>query len=132
MQAKETATPQIDIEPEWNEILREEFQKPYFLALTEFVKQERKSSTPIYPPRGLVFNALKKTCFSKVKVVIVGQDPYHGPGQAHGLSFSVQKGIALPPSLKNIFKELSDDLNLPFPSHGCLEQWAEQGVLLLN
>lgn len=123
---------EIDIEPSWNRVLQEEFRKPYFQSLIEFLKQERRSSIPIYPPKGQVFTALSLTPFDAVKVVIVGQDPYHGQGQAHGLCFSVSKGIAPPPSLKNIFKELHRDLGIQTPSHGCLEKWAGQGVLLLN
>ena len=122
----------IDIEPSWNTVLHDEFEKPYFKALTEFVKQERKGPDPIYPDRGNVFNALKLTPYNKVKVVLLGQDPYHGPGQAHGLSFSVPRGTALPPSLKNIYKELVSDVHVPMPQHGCLEKWAQEGVLLLN
>lgn len=106
-------------------------QKPYFTKLLAFVEEERVLY-PVYPPRNLVFNALATTPFDKVKVVIVGQDPYHGPGQAHGLSFSVPKGVRPPPSLVNIFKELKDDLHIDPPAHGCLASWAEQGVLLLN
>lgn len=122
----------IDIEPSWDKVLEAEFSKPYFIKLTDFVREERKGAHLIYPPKGLVFNALKMTPFDRVKAVIVGQDPYHGPGQAHGLSFSVPRGVALPPSLKNIFKELVQDLQVPFPQHGCLEKWAKEGVLLLN
>jgi len=116
----------------WKDVLAHELRLPYFAELMEFVEQERASGVPIYPSRENVFNALAKTPFSKVKVVIVGQDPYHGPGQAHGLCFSVQKGVRPPPSLQNIFKEMETDVGAPIPSHGCLESWADQGVLLLN
>ena len=116
----------------WQTILRDELQKPYIASLAAFIDQERSGAKAIYPPKELVFNAFQKTPFEKVKVVIMGQDPYHAPGQAHGLSFSVPKGIALPPSLQNIFKELSADTGFSIPSHGCLNSWAEQGVLLLN
>lgn len=121
----------FDIEPSWNRVLAEELQKPYVTRLAAFVKQERELGA-VYPPEDLVFNAFRQTPYDKVKVVIVGQDPYHGPGQAHGLSFSVPKGVAPPPSLRNIFKELAEDLHLPIPNHGCLLKWAKQGVLLLN
>jgi uracil-DNA glycosylase len=122
----------FDLEPSWNEVLAEELKKPYMHLLAQFVEQERNQILPVYPPRDLVFNAFKKTPFDKVKVVIVGQDPYHNPGQAHGLSFSVPRGIPQPPSLKNIFKELKEDLGIKQPPHGCLQHWAEQGVMLLN
>lgn len=115
----------------WQTELAGEKEKPYFQKLMAFVKSER-CSKEIYPPQCDIFNALKYTPLEKVKVVIIGQDPYHGPKQAHGLSFSVLPGINPPPSLKNIFKELHSDLGLPIPKHGCLIKWAEQGVLLLN
>lgn len=121
----------IDIHPEWYHLIQHEFQKPYFYSLWEKIKYDR-SFTNVYPLEKDVFNALKHTPFSKVKVVILGQDPYHGPGQAHGLCFSVPEGVQLPPSLKNIFKEISSDLQLPYPNHGNLTKWALQGVLLLN
>lgn len=120
-----------DIEPGWKEILWDEFQSPYFGELKDFLVQE-KTRYQVYPPGKLIFNAFHHTPFEKVKVVILGQDPYHGPGQAHGLCFSVPAGIPLPPSLVNIFKELSNDLGIPVPGHGNLEKWADQGVLLLN
>lgn len=120
------------LEPSWQKALSDELQKPYIAELAAFVKSERANNDPIYPPEEVVFNALKQTPFDKVRVVIVGQDPYHGSGQAHGLCFSVPMGVALPPSLKNIFKELHDDLGIPKPDHGCLLKWAQQGVLLLN
>lgn len=118
--------------PDWKEILKEESEKEYFLHLKKFIREEYLSSTPVYPPKELIFNAFCQTSFEKTKVVIVGQDPYHGKSQAHGLSFSVPHGISPPPSLKNIFKELQEDLCIPMPAHGCLTSWAQQGVLLLN
>lgn len=120
------------IEPSWDNVLGQEYKKDYFLNLSEFIKKERNSGDQIYPVKGLVFNAFKKTPYDRVKVVIIGQDPYHGEGQAEGLSFSVPMGIRQPPSLRNIFKELHDDLGVAIPCHGSLEKWAEQGVLLLN
>lgn len=122
----------FEIEPNWERELADELNKPYLSSLAAFVAEQRKGPTPIYPPQELMFQAFKKTPFPSVKVVIMGQDPYHGPGQAHGLSFSVPKGVKPPPSLKNIFKELHADLGIAMPSHGCLNEWAEQGVLLLN
>ncbi len=119
------------IEESWKAVLAEEFNQPYFHTLREFLVEERKHHI-VYPPGGLIFNAFDKTPFHKVKVVILGQDPYHGPGQAHGLCFSVPQGVPAPPSLVNIFKEIQDDLKIPVPKHGNLEKWAEQGVLLLN
>lgn len=119
------------IEAEWLEVLRPEFNKPYFKDLKLFL-QEEKRQYRVYPPGNRIFAAFDYTPFSKVKVVILGQDPYHGDGQAHGLCFSVPDGIALPPSLVNIYKELSTDLSIPVPSSGNLEKWAQQGVLLLN
>lgn len=124
--------PHPQLESSWQDALKEEFQKPYMQSLRAFLAQERTSPIPIYPPAKDVFNAFSLTPIEKVKVVIIGQDPYHGPGQAHGLCFSVQKGVAVPPSLQNIFKELHQDLGISPPSHGCLTSWAEQGVLLLN
>ncbi|MDR3247033.1 MAG: uracil-DNA glycosylase [Prevotellaceae bacterium] len=122
----------VRIEPSWKSVLINEFEKPYFSDLVHFVKTEKRDGKKIYPPGELIFNAFDKTPFDKVKVVILGQDPYHGEGQAHGLSFSVPKGIKQPPSLVNIFKEIKDDLGIDPPQHGNLEQWAEQGVFLLN
>jgi uracil-DNA glycosylase len=116
----------------WEAVLGSEKSKPYFQAALNFVKQERLAGKIIYPPQSEIFNALKFTPFDQVKVVIIGQDPYHGPNQAHGLCFSVRPGIPFPPSLENIFKELHDDLGIPIPHKGCLEKWAKQGVLLLN
>jgi uracil-DNA glycosylase len=121
----------IKIEASWKEKLASEFEKPYFRTLTDFVRQEY-AAYRIYPKGSLIFNAFDKTPFDKVKVVILGQDPYHEPGQAHGLCFSVKEGVELPPSLQNIYKELQDDLGIPSRASGNLEPWAEQGVLLLN
>ena len=119
------------IEESWKELLLNEFQAPYFRELKEFLISEKKMYT-IYPPGNLIFNAFQHTPFNKVKAVILGQDPYHGKGQAHGLCFSVPPGIPQPPSLVNIFKELNADLGIPIPSHGNLVNWAKQGVVLLN
>lgn len=115
----------------WANLLREELQKPYWESLVRFVREER-AHYPVYPPKDQVFNAFNLTHYDQLKVVIVGQDPYHGPGQAHGLSFSVAKGVPIPPSLVNIYKELKQDVGFVSPGHGCLEHWATQGVLLLN
>lgn len=122
----------FEIEASWRAVLQDELKAPYMSELADFVKQERAGSLPIYPAQEFLFNAFLKTHFKDVKVVILGQDPYHGPGQAHGLSFSVPRGVSPPPSLKNIFKELKSDMGIATPSHGCLEYWAEQGVFLLN
>ncbi|MCR4868021.1 Uracil-DNA glycosylase [Lachnospiraceae bacterium C10] len=119
------------IDGDWLVPLKEEFHKPYYKHLYETVKQEYQNGT-VYPPADDIYNALHYTPLSDVKVVIIGQDPYHEPGQAHGLSFSVLPGIKTPPSLQNIYKELADDLGLEIPNHGCLTKWARQGVLLLN
>jgi len=116
---------------DWNPLLREELAKPYWAELQVFVAAER-AEHPVYPKPGAVFAALHLTPYASVKVLILGQDPYHGPEQAHGLCFSVQPGVAPPPSLRNIFKEMEDDLGHPPPNHGDLEAWATQGVLLLN
>jgi uracil-DNA glycosylase len=116
----------------WEEPLREELQKPYLIRLKAFLEQERWAGREVYPHENQVFQALEGTPFDAVRVVLVGQDPYHGPGQAHGLSFSVRPGVALPPSLQNIYKEIQSDLGIPPASHGCLTSWAQQGVLLLN
>ena len=121
----------IRMEASWKAHLAEEFEKPYFVQLTDAVRKEY-SQTICYPPARLVFNAFDLCPFDKVKVVIIGQDPYHEPGQAHGLSFSVLDGVQFPPSLQNIFKEIHDDLGTPIPTSGDLTRWAEQGVLLLN
>lgn len=122
---------EVKIEQSWKERLQNEFDKPYFEQLTQFVRNEYQTQT-IYPPAGLIFNAFNLCPFSKVKVVIIGQDPYHGVGQAHGLCFSVQDGVQFPPSLRNIFKEINADTGAPIPLSGNLTRWAEQGVLLLN
>ncbi len=116
---------------DWNPILREEFEKPYWAQLQQFVADERAAGS-VFPPHDDVFAALHLTPYAQTRVLILGQDPYHGPGQAHGLSFSVQHGVKTPPSLQNIHKELESDLGLPRPDHGNLESWARQGVLLLN
>ena len=116
---------------DWDEILKDEWQKPYYQTLRGFLKQEYQSTT-VYPDMNNIFNALKYTAFQDVKAVIIGQDPYHGPNQAHGLCFSVLPGIEPPPSLKNIFKELEDDLGIPAANGGTLIPWAKQGVLMLN
>ena len=121
----------VDFENSWNEVLCDEFQKPYYQKLRAFLKEEY-STRIIYPPMYEIFNALKFTDYNDVKVVILGQDPYHGEGEAHGLAFSVKKDIAIPPSLKNIYKELNTSLNCYIPNNGYLEKWARQGVLLLN
>ena len=123
----------VQIHPSWEIILRDEFLKPYFQQVVTFLKTDRALSKKIYPPGSLIFNAFNQTPFDKVKVVILGQDPYHGDGQAHGLSFSVPTGIKPPPSLVNIFKEIQADIGIQMPSgYGNLIKWAEQGVLLLN
>lgn len=121
----------VRIEESWKKVLTEEFEKPYFAKLTEFVRNEYSTAT-IYPPAKLIFNAFDHCPFDKVKVVIIGQDPYHGAGQANGLCFSVNKGIAMPPSLVNIFKEIAADTGNPLPTDGDLTRWSKQGVLLLN
>ncbi|AGC77839.1 uracil-DNA glycosylase [Nonlabens dokdonensis] len=121
----------VQIEPSWREVLREEFSTSYFENLIEFVKHEYKEHT-CYPPGNKIFAAFDRTPFEQVKVVIIGQDPYHGAGQANGLCFSVADGVKHPPSLINIFKEISKDLQQPYPESGNLERWADQGVLLLN
>jgi len=121
----------VRIDQSWKDHLQTEFDKPYFKTLTDFVRNEYAHG-PVYPPGRLIFNAFDLCPFDKVKVVIIGQDPYHEPGQAHGLCFSVQDGIQFPPSLRNIFKEISDDLGKPVPVSGDLTRWARQGVLLLN
>lgn len=116
---------------DWAPLLEAEFQKPYYIKLRQFLINEYKTRV-VYPDMYDIYNALHYTPFAETKVVILGQDPYHGPGQAHGLSFSVQPGVKAPPSLQNIFKELRDDLGCSIPNNGCLVKWAEQGVLLLN
>ena len=121
----------VKIEDSWKRELAAEFEKPYFAELTEFVRSEY-SATTVYPPAKLIFNAFDHCPFDKVKAVIIGQDPYHGPGQANGLCFSVNKEIKMPPSLVNIFKEISSDTGKPMPTVGDLTRWSRQGVLLLN
>ncbi|RYY89858.1 MAG: uracil-DNA glycosylase [Chitinophagaceae bacterium] len=122
----------VQIEESWKEKLSDEFKQPYFKQVVEHLKTERAQAKTIYPAGAHIFHAFSATPFNKVKVVLLGQDPYHGPKQAHGLSFSVQKGVPPPPSLVNIFKELHEDVGAPIPQHGNLEHWAQQGVLLLN
>ena len=123
---------QVAIDPSWKAALHDEFAKPYFQALKAFLRTEKQAGATIYPPGKLIFNAFDTTPFDQVRVVILGQDPYHGPGQAHGLSFSVPQGIAVPPSLRNMYQELQQDVGIQIPTHGNLEGWAKQGVLLLN
>ncbi|MEM9525881.1 MAG: uracil-DNA glycosylase, partial [Bacteroidota bacterium] len=126
------SAPNVQIEASWKDALQEEFAKPYFKNLVTFIKQEKADNKTIYPPGPLIFNAYNTTPIDKVKVVILGQDPYHNPGQAMGLSFSVPKGVRIPPSLRNIYKELQTSLNITPAPHGDLTKWAEQGVFLLN
>lgn len=121
----------VNIGNEWDELLKGEFEKEYYLKLREFLKKEY-FTYQVYPNMYDIFNALKFTSYSDVKAVIIGQDPYHGPGQAHGLCFSVQKGIAIPPSLQNMYKELYSDLGIPPANHGYLKKWADNGVLMMN
>ena len=116
---------------DWQEVFKPEYKKPYYKKLYDFINEEYSRYT-VYPPGDDIFNAFHLTPLSKVKVVIIGQDPYHEPGQAHGLCFSVKQGVDIPPSLQNIYKELHDDVGFEIPNHGCLTSWAEQGVLLLN
>ncbi len=130
--AQNTSFCPFELEASWRKALGDELTQPYLTQLAAFVARERAGALPVYPPHELVFNAFYKTPFDSVKVVIIGQDPYHGPNQAHGLSFSVPHGIPQPPSLQNIFKELQADLGIERPAHGCLLHWAEQGVMLLN
>lgn len=122
----------VKINPEWKEVLQEEFEKIYFGKIVSFLHREKDEGKLIYPPGALIFNAFDATPFSKVKVVILGQDPYHGAGQAHGLSFSVPHGVAVPPSLKNIYREIESDLGVKLHKDGSLLSWARQGVFLLN
>ena len=123
---------QVQINQSWKNLLEKEFSKPYFAAIKEHLLHDHHSGHTIYPKGKDIFNAYNSTPVDQVKVVIIGQDPYHGPDQAHGLSFSVKKGIKTPPSLQNIYKELNNDLGCTIPAHGNLTKWAEQGVLLLN
>ena len=122
----------VQIEPSWKAALEAEFSKPYFNTLIGFIKQEKTDGKTVYPAGSLIFNAYNTTPLDDVKVVILGQDPYHNPGQAMGLSFSVPKGVTPPPSLRNIYKEIDDSLGIEKPNHGDLTKWAEQGVFLLN
>ena len=122
----------VQIEESWKSVLKDEFDKPYFGNIVEFLKTEKSQKKVIYPPGNLIFNAFDQTPFDKVKVVILGQDPYHGPGQAMGLCFSVPDGIPAPPSLVNMYKELQSDIGLPIPQTGNLLHWAQQGVFMLN
>ncbi len=126
------ALARVKLDPEWKQALGQEFLSPYMQELRRFLEQERQAGKVIYPPGPEIFNALNTTLLSKVKVVILGQDPYHGAGQAHGLCFSVRRGVPLPPSLQNIYREISTDLGIAPGRHGELTHWAEQGVLLLN
>ncbi|MDC7234722.1 MAG: uracil-DNA glycosylase [Spirochaetales bacterium] len=123
---------EIKLDQSWLNVLADEFEQPYMEELRQFLLNEKEKGTAIFPPGKQIFYALDRTPFDRVKVVILGQDPYHGPGQAHGLCFSVQPGVQPPPSLVNIYKEMETDLGLTPPSHGCLSSWADQGVLLLN
>ncbi|MFY0644506.1 MAG: uracil-DNA glycosylase [Bacteroidia bacterium] len=122
----------VQIENSWHQLLNHEFEKSYFKELTDFIKKRKSSGAVIYPPGNQIFRAFNTCSLDKLKVVILGQDPYHGPGEAHGLCFSVAQGIKIPPSLRNIFKELTADLNIQPPISGDLSAWAEQGVFLLN
>lgn len=122
----------IQLEPSWKALLADQFELDYMQSLRRFLQAEKQQGKQIYPAGPDIFNALNSTPFDQVKVVILGQDPYHGPGQAHGLCFSVRPGVALPPSLQNIYKEIHADLGLPISRSGCLDAWAKQGVLLLN
>ena len=122
----------VQIDESWKTVLKTEFEKPYFEGIVTHLKTEKMAGKTIYPPGQFIFNAFNTTPFDNVKVVLLGQDPYHGRGQAHGLSFSVQQGVKAPPSLVNIFKELNSDIGVPIPGHGDLTKWAQQGVMLLN
>lgn len=122
----------MTIEKSWHDVLSEELKKPYILELKKFLDSEKRMGKKIFPPEEEIFNAFRQTPYDQVKVVLMGQDPYHGPNQAQGLCFSVKKEIPLPPSLKNIYKEMQEDLGIPPASHGCLINWAKQGVLMLN
>jgi len=124
--------PPIKLNEEWLSVLSDEFEKSYIKDLRQFILEQKKSGKVVFPENHKIFNALDSTPLSKVKVVILGQDPYHGPNQAHGLSFSVKKGVAIPPSLRNIYQELNQDIGCIIPNHGNLQSWANQGVLLLN
>jgi uracil-DNA glycosylase len=123
---------EVKIDESWKKVLKDEFSKDYFGEIVGFLRMEKAAGKTIYPPGSLIFNAFNLTPFDKVKVVLLGQDPYHGQGQAHGLCFSVQDGIKPPPSLVNIYKEIHKDIGLPIPNHGNLTKWAQQGVMMLN
>ena len=127
-----SAAREIKLEPSWLSRLAPEFDKDYMVQLRNFLREEKQSGKRVFPPGSEIFSAFEHTPLERVKVVILGQDPYHGEGQAHGLCFSVRRGVALPPSLRNIFKELHSELGIPEPAHGCLDAWADRGVLLLN
>ena len=131
-EAAPTSNSTIKLEPSWKAVLEDVFATPHMRELKTFLKAEKAAGKIIYPRGSLMFNAMNSTPFEQVKIVILGQDPYHGPGQAHGLSFSVPEGVNPPPSLVNIFKEIEQDLGIKAPNHGYLQSWAEQGVLLLN
>ncbi|HEU0228599.1 MAG TPA: uracil-DNA glycosylase, partial [Arachidicoccus soli] len=122
----------VQIEESWKQALQEEFSKEYFSGIVDFLKAEKALKREIFPPGNLIFNAFAQTPFHEVKVVLLGQDPYHNQGQAHGLAFSVQEGVRIPPSLQNMYKELHADIGMPIPKTGNLTHWAKQGVLLLN
>ena len=122
----------VNIEPSWREVLSDEFRQPYFDKITQILKEEKKNGQVIYPPGPLIFNAFSLTPFDKVKVVILGQDPYHNPGEAMGLCFSIPKGVRVPPSLRNIYKEIHRDVGCSIPNHGDLTPWAQQGIFMLN
>ncbi len=124
--------PTVKIEESWKQALQAQFDQPYFEELTSFLKKEKTAGKTIFPPGPLIFNAFERTPFDQVKVIILGQDPYHNPGEAMGLSFSVPRGVRVPPSLKNIYKELNTDIGFEIPNHGDLSSWANQGVFLLN
>ena len=126
------STSKVKIEDSWMSVLNDEFEKPYFKELKQFLEVEKVNGKKIYPAGSLIFNAFNSTPFDKVRVVILGQDPYHGENQAHGLCFSVQHGVKPPPSLVNIYKELKSDVNFEIPTHGNLQKWTTQGVFLLN
>lgn len=123
---------EVQIDESWKPVLQQEFAKPYFPLIKQFILEQKQKGKTVYPPGSLIFNAFNLTPFNELKVVVIGQDPYHGAGQAHGLCFSVPVGIKPPPSLVNIFKEIKTDLGINPPNHGNLEKWARQGVLLLN
>lgn len=131
-EATSVSAREIQLHPSWQAALEDEFAADYMIRLRAFLKSEKAAGKHIFPPGREIFNALNSTPLDTVKVVIIGQDPYHGPGQAHGLCFSVKPGVRVPPSLQNIYKELHNDLGIEIPRHGYLQSWAEQGVLLLN